>query len=332
MIEFHSPWFLLLLVVPLAAAVLHWRRPAAWLAFTSLKHLRRRRQTLLVRTAALPNALAALGLALCIAALARPRKGKEETVVRSEGVDIVLTVDVSGSMTAHDFRIDGRPADRLAAVKTVIRDFVARRPDDRIGLVAFASRAYTVCPLTLDHGWLLELLEQLKIRMIEDGTAIGSAIGTSVNRLRESTAKSRIAVLLTDGSNNAGEITPEDAAAAARALGVKVYTIAAGQSDYAPVPAQDPFGQLTFVRQYLPIEMESLRRIAQTTGAQAYRATDTENLRNIYGEIDRLERSEFEMRRYLDYRELFAPPLFAGLGLLFLAEIMRRTLWEVIPA
>ncbi|MDD8046280.1 MAG: VWA domain-containing protein [Verrucomicrobiota bacterium] len=354
-LEFHDLWVLGLLIIPLVYALrtAAARRPA--LSYSSLFHLEALRRNWVVRTAWAPRLLTALGLTLCILGLARPRAGKQETQIRTEGVDIVLAVDVSGSMIAHDFALPAAEAasggstwqrlretaitsrnsqivDRLTAAKAVIRQFVQKRPNDRIALVAFAGRAYTLCPPTLDHGWLLSMLERAEIGMIEDGTAIGSAIGTSVNRLRESTAKSRIVVLLTDGSNNVGEITPAGAAQAAKALGIKVYAVAAGAQDYAPIPGIDLFGKRIFRQQYLPIDMATLQSVAEITGAKAYRASDTENLSSIYDEIDQLETSEIEIKKYLDYHELFTYLLAGGLLLLGLAQCMSRTRWEVLPA
>lgn len=355
-LEFHDWWVLAFLLIPLLFGLRTGiaRRPA--FAYSSLFHLNTLRRNWLVRTAWLPRLLAAIGLAFCVVALARPREGKQETQIRTEGVDIVLAVDVSGSMIAHDFALPAdalgedsgtwdklvqgsglsrgkeQIVDRLTAAKAVIREFVQKRPNDRIALVAFAGRAYTLCPPTLDHGWLLEMLDRAEIGMIEDGTAIGSAIGTSVNRLRESPAKSRIVVLLTDGSNNAGDITPESAAEAAKALEIKVYAVAAGAQDYAPIPETDLFGKRIFRQHYLPIDMNTLQTIADTTGAKAYRASDTENLSSIYDEIDQLETSEIEIKKYLDYEELFPFLLGAGLTLLALSQVMSRTRWEVLPS
>src|SRR5262249_17830781 len=205
-------------------------------------------------------------------------------------------------------------ANRLQAVKSVVKEFVAARPEDRIGLVLFAARPYTQCPLTLDHGWLLQNLDRAEIGMIEHGTAAGSApatavhrlrLSTAVNRLRPSAAKSKFVVLLTDGQSNAGKITPQTAAEAAEALGIKVYTVGAGTRGLAPFPAQDMFGNKVYRPMQVDIDEETLKKIADTTGGKYFRATDTASLRQIYEEIDRSAKSTFEAPQFYDYRELY---------------------------
>ena len=208
-----------------------------------------------------------------------------------EGVDIVLAVDVSGSMLAEDFTLGNARANRLAVVKSVVRDFVASRPVDRIGLVLFGARAYTQCPLTLDHGWLLQNLERAEVGMIEDGTAIGAGLATAVNRLRASTAKSKLVVLLTDGQQNAGRTTPQTAAEAAAALGIKVYTVGAGTRGMAPFPATDLFGNKVYRPMQVDVDEDTLKKVATATGGRYFRATDTQSLRDIYAEIDRAVRA-----------------------------------------
>ncbi len=263
-------------------------------------------------------------------ALARPQAGTAVTKIHREGVDVVLAVDVSGSMLAEDFTLGSARASRVAVVKSVVKDFVAARPEDRIGLVLFAARPYTQCPLTLDHGWLMQNLERARVGMIEDGTAIGSALATAVDRLRASTAKSKFVVLLTDGQSNAGRITPATAAEAAGALGVKVYTVGAGTRGLAPYPAQDLFGNKVYRPMPVDIDEETLKKIATTTGGRYFRATDTASLRDIYAEIDRSEKTPFEAPQYLDYREAYPwlawPALAAVLLEVGLAETVLRKL------
>jgi Ca-activated chloride channel family protein len=330
--RFASPWWLLLLaVVPLL-----WRahRPShrrAAVRFPTLATLRAvapsggRTRRLVLGT------LRTLVVVLCAIALARPQAGSAATEVHHEGVDVVLAVDISGSMLAEDFELESGRASRLDVVKAVVNDFVTARAEDRVGLVLFAARAYTQCPLTLDHGWLRQNLERAQIGMIEDGTAVGAGIATAVNRLRASTAKSKFVVLLTDGQQNAGKITPQTAAEAAAALGIKVYTVGAGTRGMAPYPAQDMFGRKVYRPMQVDVDEPTLQKIASTTHGRYFRATDTPTLREIYAEIDRSEKTEFEAPEYLDYRELYPWLLWPALALL-LAEIgLGETLLRKLP-
>jgi Ca-activated chloride channel family protein len=240
-------------------------------------------------------------------------------------------VDVSGSMLAEDFQLASGRASRLDVVKSVVKEFVSARSQDRVGLVLFAGRAYTQCPLTLDHGWLLQNLERAQIGMIEDGTAVGAGLATAVNRLRASTAKSKFVVLLTDGQQNAGRITPTTAAEAAAALGIKVYTIGAGTKGMAPFPARDLFGNKVYRPMAVDIDEEALEKVAKTTGGRYFRATDTESLRGIYSEIDRAEKTEFQAPDYADYRELYPWALWPALALLGLELVLADTRLRKIP-
>lgn len=266
--------------------------------------------------------LRCITVALLVIALARPQKGKEETKVAAEGIDIILAVDVSGSMKAEDFQMDGKRRNRLYVVKNVVRDFIEGRHNDRIGIVAFARQPYTLCPLTLDYDWLIQQLDRAKIGMVKGGTAIGSAIAASTNRLRESIAKSKIIILLTDGRNNAGRIDPITAAEAARALNVKVYTIGAGTKGLAPIPVRNTLTGSRIYEQFkMDIDDESLREIAVKTGGTYFRATDTDSLRNIYKEIDSMEKVKIEATEYREYEE-FYPYLLIFAIIIFLVEIM----------
>jgi Ca-activated chloride channel family protein len=277
-------------------------------------------------------ALRAAAVACFVAALARPQGGLAETRVVTEGIDIMLAVDVSSSMLAEDFTLDGKRANRLAAVKAVVADFVAARGGgDRIGLVLFAARPYTQCPLTLDHGWLTANVERAEIGMIEDGTAIGSALATSVARLERAEGKSKIVILLTDGQSNAGKVSPAAAAEAAKALGYRVYTIGAGTRGVAPYPARDLFGNLVYRPVPVDIDETTLRAIARATGGRYFRATDTESLKDIYREIDTLEKSEHAGLHYREYRELYPWLLVPGLVLLAGELLLSRTVLRVLP-
>jgi len=321
----HLLWLLLLL--PLLALLRGRMGAAPALLFSStslVSTLAKGRKT---RPAALLPALRLLVLSLLILAAARPQQGSATSEIEASGIDILLAVDVSGSMEAMDFTLDNRPVNRLAVVKKVVDEFIEERPNDRIGLVAFGGRPYLVCPLTLDHDWLRRRLESLSIGMVEDGTAIGSAIGSGINRLRDQDSKSRILILLTDGMNNSGRIPPLVAAEAAETMGIKVYTIGAGSRGEAPMPVVDPFGrkQIRMVR--VDIDEKTLRAVAEKTGAQYFRATDTRSLARIYEEINRMETTTRTIKKFEHYRELFPYLVLAALLLLaFELGALRRQL------
>lgn len=327
-----SPWWLLLV----ALVPLFWRglrrgdRSAAFRypSFDVLKTVARGGDRM--RRLAL-GALRSLAVVLMALAMARPQAGSAATKVHREGVDVVLAVDVSGSMLAEDFELPSGRASRLDVVKSVVKEFVTARPEDRIGLVLFGGRAYTQCPLTLDHGWLLQNLDRAQVGMIEDGTAIGAGLATAVNRLRVSTAKSKFVVLLTDGQQNAGRITPQTAADAAAALGLKVYTIGAGTRGMAPFPARDLFGNKVYRPVQVDVDEDTLKKIASTTDGRYFRATDTKSLRDIYQEIDRAEKTTFEAPEYADYRELYPWLLWPALALLCVEVGLAETVLRKIP-
>ncbi|MEA3489224.1 MAG: VWA domain-containing protein [Candidatus Omnitrophota bacterium] len=270
-------------------------------------------------------------LLLLILAASRPQSAIEETRIYVEGIDIVLAVDVSSSMLAMDFEIGGRRMNRLDVVKDVVRDFIRKRPNDRIGLVAFAALAYTACPLTLDHDWLEKNLERLRMGMIEDGTAIGSAISASLNRLKETETKEKIIILLTDGRNNAGRISPMAGAEVARALDVRIYTIGAGSKGLVPYPVKDMFGDTVLRRVKIDIDEALLKKIAEITGGIYFRATDTGSLEDIYNRIDKLEKTPMEEVGYNIYKELFGYFLVPGLFFLLLEVVLSNTLLRRIP-
>jgi Ca-activated chloride channel family protein len=272
-----------------------------------------------------------LALALFIVALARPRIGEGQVTVSASGIDIVVAMDFSMSMAAEDFHLHGRRANRVEAAKDVLRQFIRKRPDDRIGLVAFAGRAYVAAPLTLDHAFLLQRLDQLRLGIIEDGTAIGSAVTAALNRLREQPSKSRIIILMTDGQNNAGKVPPITAAQAAEALEVKVYTIGVGTRGVAPYPQTDVFGRTRYVQMNVNIDEELLTTIAESTGGKYFRAVNTDRLREIYDDIDQLEKTTSEMHRYQRYREVFGWFALPGLVILLLEIALAHTVWRKLP-
>ncbi|MDP8212601.1 MAG: VWA domain-containing protein [Candidatus Zapsychrus exili] len=271
-------------------------------------------------------------LGLFLVALAGPRQVLEKTEITTEGIDIILAVDASGSMAAEDFELRGKRTNRLNIVKDVVKEFVLKRTADRIGIVVFAGQAYTVCPLTTDYDWLISHLERIELGLIkEDGTAIGSSIASSLSRLDQSQAKSKIIILLTDGVNNAGKVEPLKAAEAAKPLGVKIYTIGAGTNGLAPFPTRDLFGRKVYRQVRVDLDEKTLKEIADITEGQYFRATDTESLREIYKEIDKLEKTEIEETGYREYKQLFGYFLLAALALLFIELILINTIFLQIP-
>jgi Ca-activated chloride channel family protein len=271
-----------------------------------------------------------LTLGLFIVALAQPRLTKTEVKVKASGVDIVVAIDLSGSMESEDFVVRGQRVNRLAMAKQVLEKFIEKRPNDRIGLVAFGGRAYIAAPLTLDHDFLLANVERLHLHMIEDNTAIGSGLATAVNRLRDVKSKSKIVILMTDGVNNAGKITPIEAAEAAQALGAKVYTIGVGTRGFAPMPRY-MFGQKIYQQMPVDIDEDTLQKIASMTGGKYYRADNAEKFQAIYAEIDKLEKTEADVKKYSKHRELFPWFVSMGLGLLLIEVVLGQTVFRRLP-
>lgn len=329
--QLHDPWMLLLLaVVPLLARPRRRSQPPA-LPYPVVDALRAVGPGRRARWRWLLTALRVAALTLLVVALARPQLGRASTQVRAEGIDIMLAVDVSSSMLAEDFQLDDGRANRFEAVKAVVREFLDKRPNDRVGLVLFAARPYTQSPLTLDHGWLLANLDRARIGMIEDGTAVGSALAAAVGRLEGSEAKSKVVILLTDGQSNAGKVPPLTAAESAKALGYRVYTIGAGTRGTAPYPQVDPFGRKVYVNMPVDVDEETLRKIADETGGRYFRATDTESLRKIYADIDHLETTSIEGLQYLAYDELYVWLVLAALALLIGEALLAQTWLRVLP-
>ena len=275
--------------------------------------------------------LRAAALTLILFALARPQSPIHETEVTAEGIDIVLAIDVSTSMRAEDFTLHGQRQNRLEVVKEVVTDFVKGRYSDRIGAVVFAARTYTVCPLTLDYNWLLSNLDRINVGMVEDGTAIGSGISVALNRLKDTEAKSKVIILLTDGMNNAGKISPLTAAEAARSLNVKIYTIGAGSDGTVPFPFRDAYGGIVYRPVKIQVDEAVLREIADITGGRYFRAENTRALREIYREIDKLEKIPIKERGYVEYKELFYIFLVPGIALLFIELFLSSTLFRKLP-
>ncbi len=268
---------------------------------------------------------------LMIVGLARPQRAHSRTEVTANGIDIVLALDVSGSMQALDFEIDNQRLNRIEVVKSVVSKFIEERPNDRIGLLAFAGAPYLVSPLTLDHDWLQQNLERVNIGAGDDGTAIGSALAASVNRLRMTPAKSKVVVLLTDGMNNTGKISPLSAAEAAKALGVKDYTVGVGVRGKAPIPVKDEAGHVHVVMAKVDVDEKTLQTVADQTGGQFYRATDTDSLQKIYEQINRLERTAQTVQKFERYEELYPWALIPSLGILALGFLLQLTRLRRLP-
>ena len=272
-----------------------------------------------------PFILRLLALSCIITALARPQVQFEERQTEGEGVDIILCIDVSGSMTAQDFI-----PNRMEAAKKVAEDFVNSRPNDRIGIVIFSGESFTQCPLTTDHYVLISQIAQIRNGLLEDGTAIGSGLATSVDRLRNSKSKSKVVILLTDGVNNGGLIDPATAKEIAKTFKIKVYTIGVGTDGYAPTPVSTPMG-IVMQNEKVAIDEKLLKNIADETGGKYFRATDNKSLQNIYGEIDHLEKSKVEITTLHRFTEKFYPFIFAAMALLFLEIILRFTIFKKFP-
>ncbi len=270
--------------------------------------------------------LLVLALGLFIVALARPQKGYIEETLETEGIDIVLSLDISSSMKAEDFK-----PNRLGAAKNVAKEFIGGRKTDKIGLVTFSRKAITQSPLTIDYNILYDFIDTIEIGMIPDGTAIGNAIAESSKRLAGGMEKSKVLILLTDGINNSGEIDPLTAARAAVALDIKIYTIGVGSMGNAPYPVQNQVFGERYVSVPVQIDEEVLRSIAQITGGRYFRATDTQKLEDIYGEIDQLEKSKIEIKQYRKTRERFVALTLIGMLLFCLYLMLTRTYLKTIP-
>jgi Ca-activated chloride channel homolog len=346
--RFQEPlWLLLLLLIPALGWLMARRRKSAVL-YSNVEILGRLPQTMAQRVRRLLPWVALAGFALLTIALARPQLGKEEFRIRTDGIAIEMCIDRSGSMQAMDFEIDGEPVERLTMVKKVFQDFVKGRPDDFIGLVDFGGFAEAKCPLTLDHGALEQMLDLVIIpkemtdsrgqvinaRLLREdlSTAIGDALTLAVDRLKTAKAKSKIVILLSDGESNSGVVTPEEAAIAAKAFGIKVYTIGIGtNSGSVPFKAIDAFGREMLISQPVRIDEGTLKMIAKTTGGRYYNAQDTEALKNVYAEINQLEKTTSEGRLYTEYRELFEYALLPGLALILAQVVLISTRFRSLP-
>ena len=331
-LSFQDPQMLWLLCALPCLLLLHARRGRrAAIRFASVEPARALSSPAKRKLGWLRLPLSVLTFGALIVGLARPQLVNEQTQIKASGTDLVLAVDVSSSMDAQDMQVDGARADRLAAVKTVVERFIAERPNDRIGLIAFAGAPYLVSPPTLDHDWLQQNLARLHTGLVQDGTAIGSALTASVNRLRHEDAKSKTVILLTDGMNNAGKVQPSLAAQAAAAEHVKVYTIGVGSEGRALTPVKDDNGNQRMVMTEVDVDEDSLRQIAAATGGSFFRATDTESLRRVYADIDAMEQTTRSIDRRVRFEERFQLPVLVGLGLLALSFITTLALTPRLP-
>jgi len=330
----HPYILLLLLLLPLLAWLKGKQGKPPAFVYSSVQLVRGILNVTRTRSGAFLAALRWLILALLIIALAQPRLTKSETRVTASGVDIVVALDMSGSMASEDFEVGRERLSRLAMAKEVLKKFIEKRPNDRIGIVAFATQAYIASPLTLDHEFLLQNLARLELGTIENNsTAIGSALSTAINRLRELKSKSKIVILMTDGQNNAGKVAPLTVAEAAKTLGVKVYTIGVGTRGEAPMPAgRNPFTrQMVYRMMPVDIDEDTLQKIADMTTGKYYRADNSQRFQAIYAEIDKLERTEAEVKKFAHHDELFTWVITPGLGLLLLEVLLRHTIWRRLP-
>ncbi len=268
-----------------------------------------------------------LGLLFLVLALARPQQGRKYQETEARGVDIMLCLDISGTMQAEDFS----PRNRLFVAKERAKEFVAKRPGDRIGLVVFAGRELTQCPLTSDRRILDQLIDRVDFGLVEDGTAIGMGLAAAVNRLKDSKSKDRLVILLTDGLNNAGEMDPFSAARLAQAYGIKVYCIGVGSQGPVPVPVNDPFFGRRYVQAQFDLDMKTLKEIARVTGGQAFLATDAEALKLIYDEIDKMEPTTYKVRQHTVYHEKAQVFMLPGLAALLLGVLLSLTALRRLP-
>ena len=335
MTRFLQPeWFWLLALLPI---VLIWRGrrgPVAAIEYSDVSLARDVAARLAAASAFdwLLWLLPILAAALMIVGLARPQRSHGRTLITANGIDIVLGLDVSGSMQALDFQIDHQRVNRIEVVKSVVSKFIEERQDDRIGIIAFAGTPYLVSPITLDHDWLQQNLERVAVGSVDDGTAIGSALAASVNRLRLTQAKSKVVILLTDGVNNTGKISPLAAAEAAKAMGIKVYTIGVGVRGDAPLPVRDAAGNRRLVMAKVDVDEKTLQAIADQTGGKFYRATDTDSLQRIYEQINRLEKTAQTVQKFEHTEELYPYVLMHRAGRSWaLSLLLQQTRLRRLP-
>ncbi|MDB5121316.1 MAG: hypothetical protein JWN56_2534 [Sphingobacteriales bacterium] len=325
-LEFAYPgFFWLLLIIPVMMAWYVWREKLLQgnLSMSTIKGFSIPAKSTITRFRHYGIVLRSLAFIALIIALARPQTSLSWQNTTTEGIDIIIASDISGSMLAEDFK-----PNRLEAGKEIAIDFIKDRPDDRIGLVVFSGESFTQCPLTIDHDVLINLFSDIKNGMIDDGTAIGMGLANAVNRLKDSEAKSKVIILLTDGSNNAGSIPPITAAEIAKQFNIRVYTVGVGTKGYAPYPVQNVFGEIGYQRVKVDIDEGTLSKIAETTGGKYFRATNNETLKSIYEQIDKLEKAKIDVTQYRKKTEAFLPFAIIALICLMLEFLLRNTLFK----
>jgi Ca-activated chloride channel homolog len=330
---FAHPYFLLLLLLLPILVWLKGKRgsPPAFL-YSSVKLMEGLTNVRRSRAGNFLAALRWLTLAIFIFALAQPRLTKSTTTVKASGVDIVIALDMSGSMISEDFVVNGERVNRFNMARSVVKKFIDQRSNDRIGLVVFATQAFVAMPLSLDHDFLQENLDRLEIGAInENSTAIGDGLATSINRLRDLKAKSKIVILATDGVNNSGKIQPLLAADAARALGVKVYTVGIGEQGSAPMPVFMNGQKVGYQNMAVDVDEDTLQKIADKTGGRYYRADNAEKFQQIYAEIDKLEKTEATISKYTEFKELFPWFILSGSALLLIEILLAQTIFRKLP-
>lgn len=319
-------WLLLVLLPVIGYYVYRTLQGGATIRISTLDGVRGTPKTFRYYLRHVPFALRCIAIALIVVALARPQSSESHSSSTTEGIDIVLALDISTSMLARDFK-----PDRFSAAKEISARFINDRPDDRIGLVVFAGESFTQSPLTTDKRSLLNLLQRVQMGIIEDGTAIGNGLATSVNRLRESDAQGKVIILLTDGVNNSGRVAPLTAAEIAANHHIRVYTVGVGTEGTAPSPAIDAWGNITYVPAKVEIDEKMLGQIADLTGGKYFRATDNKSLQAIYDEINRIERSKIEVEDFTRYNELFAGFLLLAIVVLAAEFLLNYILLRRIP-
>ena len=325
-IEFANIEFLLLLlIIPLAIIwyVFRSKNSTPKIGISSFRNFEQLNQGFKIKLRHSTFVLKLIGITALIIAIARPQSSTSWQDVTTEGIDIVIALDISGSMLAKDFE-----PNRLEASKQVAMDFIAERPNDRMGLVVYSGESFTQCPITTDHAVLKNLFQDIKYGMIEDGTAIGLGLANAVTRIKDSEAKSKVIILLTDGENNAGAVPPLTAAEIAKSFGIRVYTIGVGTNGLAPFPVQSPFGGMTYQNIEVKIDEETLTAIANMTDGKYFRATDNKKLEEIYQEIDKMEKSKINVTEYRKKSEEFYPWLIVAIAIFSLEFILRNTYFK----
>lgn len=330
--SFLHPWLLLgLLALPLLAWLRGRFGGTPGILFSSTELVLKLGVPRKARSGAFLAALIYLTMALLIIALARPQLGQTLQHIKASGIDIMLALDVSGSMSTEDYTIGNQTASRLEAVKHVTEKFIEERPNDRIGIIAFAGRPYLVSPITLDHDWLIQNLDRVQLGLVEDGTAIGSALAAAAARLKKSAAKTKLIVLLTDGANNAGKVMPLTGAEAARALGIRIYTVGAGSNGPVTVPVKTPSGSIAYHQVTFDFDEKLLQEMARIGDGKYFRAADSASLDKTFREIDQLEKSKIEIEKNVNNKDFFWWFVALGAALLLLEMVLSQTRFRKIP-